>query len=365
MCPGAVRAMSEVGRNAASVDKLHENWYVACTLSELRRRSVFAAKILGLGIVVFRRSDGSVSALLDQCLHRGTALSGGRIRHDCLECPYHGWRYDGDGRVVLIPSEDGNDSNARPREFTQRSFPVREAYGLIWVFVGDGEPDTSQIFDMPFWRSPDWVTYYMVSQFQGSVGMLAQNFMDVPHTVHVHDTIFRKSPAKRIGSTVSLQPASVEVAYHEADDTIGMMPWLTNPDGLPLVHTDKFFAPNVTRCDYHWGQESGFVITSQITPADPHNCRVYTLISYRFPRSRWIARLLKPFIHLYTRIVLEQDIRIMRVNTRGLGNAPDFRARSVKADVVHVGIDRVIDAARTGKPIDERHLGDRSVEFYL
>lgn len=349
----------------SAAGKLTENWYVACTVSQLRRRAVRSTKILGLGVAVFRRSDGSIAALLDQCLHRGTALSGGRIRDDCLVCPYHGWRYDGAGCVVLIPSEDGDQPPDKPREFSQRSFPVHEAHGLVWVYMGEREPDASRIFEMPFWRHQDWVSYYMVSTFSGTVSALAQNFMDVPHTVHVHDTIFRKSPAKLIHSTVSLKPRSVEVQYHEDDDSIGMVPWLTNPNDRALVHTDKFFAPNITRCDYHWGEESGFIITSQITPIDARNSRVYTLISYRFPWPQWVARVLKPVIHLYTRIVLEQDIRIMSVNRRGLENSPDYRARSVRADRVHIGIERVIEAARTGAPIADEYLGDHPVEFHL
>lgn len=357
--------MSATTQITAEAGMLTEHWYVAGTAERLRRKGLMSAKIFGLGIVVFRRRDDSIAALLDQCLHRGTALSGGRLRDDCIECPYHGWRYDGDGRVVLIPSEDGDTLPDQPRDFAQRAFSVVESHGLIWVYMGNNEPDASDIFEMPFHGDSGWVTYYMVSNFEGTVSALAQNFMDVPHTVHVHDTIFRSSPKKEIRSTVSLRPASVEVEYHEEDDSIGMMPWLTNPKRQPLVHTDKFFAPNVTRCDYHWGEESGFVITSQITPKDAHSCQVFTLISYRFPWPLWIARLLRPLIHLYTRIVLEQDIRIMRVNQRGIGNAPDYRARSVKADRVHVGIERVIAAAQSGTPIPDDYLGDHPVDFYL
>ncbi len=348
-----------------AANQLSENWYVACTAQELRKRKLLSTRILGLGIAVFRRSDGSLAALLDQCLHRGTALSGGHISDDCIVCPYHGWRYDGTGRVVQIPSEDGSGPDETKRDLRLQSFPAREASGLIWIYLGNAAPDATRIFKMPFWEDPEWVTYYMVSRFDGTVGALAQNFMDVPHTVHVHESIFRKSPSKVISSTVSLKPASVEVEYHDSGDSIGMMPWLTNPRKRPLVHTDKFFIPNVTRCDYHWGEESGFVITSQITPISERECKVYTLISYRFPWPQWIARVLRPVIHLYTRIVLEQDIRIMRVNRRGLDNAPDFRARSVRADLVHVGIERLIESARSGEPVSEQHLGDRSIEFHL
>ena len=344
---------------------LRESWYVACTAAELKRKRIVRARILGLGLVVYRCRDGGLAALLDQCLHRGTMLSAGRLDDDCLVCPYHGWRYDRDGRVVHIPSQDGRQLPATPHPWQQRAFAVREDYGLIWVYPGDDDPERTKPFAMPHWRERPWTTYYMLSRFSGSVGALAQNFMDVPHTVFVHDTIFRRKTDRIMRSTVDTGKRSVEVTYHETDDAIGMMPFLTNPKRLPLVHTDRFFAPNVTRCDYLWGEDSGFVITSQITPESDRTCRVYTLISYRFPWPAWIGRCLSPLIHAYTRIVLGQDIRIMQKNAAGLDNAPDHRNRNVRADLVHVGIERVIESMRTGEALPERYLGSRDVEFYV
>ena len=348
-----------------SAGELKNSWYVACTSAEIRRRRIVASRILGLGIAVYRRRDGEVAALLDQCLHRGTALSGGRVIDDCLVCPYHGWRYDGEGQLLHVPSQDGRHLPSSPHPYRLRSFVAKEAYGLVWVYLGDQVPASDDIFAMPFWREAPWTNYYMVSRFSGSVGALAQNFMDVPHTVYVHDKVFRKQTDKIMRSTVETKPASVEVTYHDSDDAIGMWPLLTNPNNKPLVHTDKFFAPNITRCDYHWGDESGFVITSQITPEDDRSCRVYTLISYRFPYPDWLGRCLRPIIHAYTRFVLQQDIRIMQKNMAGLDNAPRAGHRNVKADLVHVGIDRVIEARRSGQPIPEKHLGSRPIEFYI
>ena len=355
------------GRQLAweSAGALKEGWYVACTSSELRRRKIVGARILGLGIVVYRRNNGSVAALVDQCLHRGTMLSAGRLIDDCLVCPYHGWRYDGNGHLIHVPSQDGRRLPDKPHPYRLRSFAACEAYGLIWVYAGDEDPDQTQIFPMPYWEQRPWTTYYMVSKFAGTVSALAQNFMDVPHTVYVHDKIFRKKTDRIMRSTVETKPTSVEVTYHDSDDSIGMWPLLTNPKKQPLVHTDKFFAPNITRCDYHWGDDSGFVITSQITPEDGRSCRVYTLISYRFPWPDWVGRCLSPVIHAYTRTVLGQDIRIMRKNLAGLDNAPEHGNRNVRADLVHVGIERVIESVRSGNPISENQLGSSPVEFYI
>nr|WKF57864.1 Toluene-4-sulfonate monooxygenase system iron-sulfur subunit TsaM1 [Paraburkholderia busanensis] len=346
---------------------MHEQWFVACTQRELRRGKPLGVKILGLGIVLFRRANGEVAALIDQCVHRGTRLSAGKLADDCLVCPYHGWRYDGDGQVVHIPTIDGVKPAAAPSDypFKQRSLPVREHDSLIWVFLGEGDADAKPIFRMPFYDQAPWQSYFMVNTFDGDIGMLAQNFMDVPHTVFVHDGIFRSSRGSAMEASVALKADSVEVTYHDEQDKIGMMDWLTNPDREPLVHTDRFFAPNVTRCDYLWGSRSGFLIVSQITPIDDRRSHVYTYIAYRFRLPRWVLRAIRPLLHLYTHIVIQQDVRIMRAHRQGLDNAPGFEPHNVRADVVHVGIERLLAAVRRGETLPEAQRGEKLMKFEI
>ncbi|HTP14830.1 MAG TPA: Rieske 2Fe-2S domain-containing protein, partial [Streptosporangiaceae bacterium] len=61
------------------------------------------ADLLGEPLVLWRGRDGSLRVLSDLCVHRGTALSLGRIDGGELVCAYHGWRYAADGRCVAIP----------------------------------------------------------------------------------------------------------------------------------------------------------------------------------------------------------------------------------------------------------------------
>src|SRR5579862_390747 len=86
--------------------------------------------LLGERVVVVRLAGG-VSAFRDLCVHRGSALSVGRvIDGDRLECRYHGWTYDKDGACVRIPSRPG--MNIPPRARAQR-YDAAEHAGLIWV----------------------------------------------------------------------------------------------------------------------------------------------------------------------------------------------------------------------------------------
>ncbi|WP_164651591.1 Rieske 2Fe-2S domain-containing protein, partial [Pseudomonas viridiflava] len=120
--------------NPTPHDATLEHWYVACTARELKSKP-HRATILGLNIVLFRQKSGHVVALLDQCVHRGTRLSAGKVADDCLECPYHGWRYDAQGHVVHIPSVDADKASPRSPgyHYRHRHFAVCEQDGLVWV----------------------------------------------------------------------------------------------------------------------------------------------------------------------------------------------------------------------------------------
>src|SRR5688500_8706454 len=66
--------------------------------------------LLGVPIGLGRDTGGVTHALHDLCAHRGTALSLGSVANDEIECPYHGWRFAGDGRCTRIPQLDPSHS---------------------------------------------------------------------------------------------------------------------------------------------------------------------------------------------------------------------------------------------------------------
>ena len=72
---------------------------------------------------------------LDRCSHRLAPLSEGRVAKGCLECPYHGWSFDGAGQCVRVPQqEDGTTYNAR--RAAVMVLPCVERQGIIWAWAG-------------------------------------------------------------------------------------------------------------------------------------------------------------------------------------------------------------------------------------
>ena len=327
-------------------------WYAACRSDELPAGRPRTSTVLGVRLALWRRPDGSPAAVLDRCLHRNARLSAGDVFDGCLGCPYHGWTYDGDGRLVGVPSLPPGEA---PPALSLPTYPVREQHGLVWVWVGDRDPadlaDRTP-FPMPHWGEPGWGAYYMTTRFANGVTNLVENFMDVPHTVYVHRGWFRSPRRRPIPTRVERTRDSVLVTYEQPRDAIGFTDLLMNPRGLPLTHTDKFYLPNTTRVDYLWGEERdprarAFVITSTCTPVGEHDTLVYTLISYKLGPFNHLARLWLP---PYTRRVITQDVEIMANQGESLRHhgPPDFH--DTPADKIHEHIEALRAWAERGRP---------------
>lgn len=90
-------------------------------------------------LVLFREADGRCRALVDRCAHRRAALSGGRLTDQfVIECPYHGWRYNGaTGACVAIPNLRADEKI--PKNYRVQSFETLERDGFIQILMGTGD----------------------------------------------------------------------------------------------------------------------------------------------------------------------------------------------------------------------------------
>lgn len=346
---------------------LSEAWYAAAQSREVSDRRPLAVTLLGERVVLWRDASGEARAHLDRCLHRNALLSAGAIIDGCLACPYHGWMYDDSGRCVHVPSL-GVDAKP-PAALKLERFEVIERDGLVWLWMGYGEP-RGEPFSMPHHREPGWRSYYMKTRFENEVTHLVENFMDVPHTVFVHSGWFRSPARKRVKCLVERSASHVCVTYLDPDDTIGdnhgLAGRMLNPKRLPLTHTDQFFLPNTTRVDYVWGdEERAFVITSTCSPINERETEVYTLISYKLSSGRWLDPLgwiADRVLPWYTRRVIEQDVEIMKVQRAALDHHGAPRFHETEADLPHLHIEALRAWAERGDP---EPLPERSDEIEM
>ena len=161
-------------------------WYVAEWSATVKDKPV-KARLLGQNFVLFRNKKGKVSCLSDICIHRGGSLSNGWTSdRDCVACPYHGWEFDGEGKVQFIPSRgEGADVPDRARI---DAYPTQERNGMIWVFMGD-LPESERYPIPPFPEFDDrenWRPVETEFTWNADVNRVVENGIDIAHTSFVH-----------------------------------------------------------------------------------------------------------------------------------------------------------------------------------
>ncbi len=161
-------------------------WYPALLGKELDDKPQ-KVRMIGQDFVVFRDSQGQAHCLANTCSHRGGSLAGGKVKGDCIECPYHGWQFDGEGRCHRVPSL-GPDAKIPARSRVD-AYPVVEKYGLVFAFLGDlpesERPPMMEIpeFDDDGWRTT-WLTFDVDYNYERSI----ENGLDPAHNEFVHPT---------------------------------------------------------------------------------------------------------------------------------------------------------------------------------
>ena len=335
-------------------------WYVAAESSSLHERPL-RRTLLGEDLVLWRAADGRPVAMPDRCIHRCARLSSGAVRDGLLRCRYHGWGYDGDGRVALIPAEGGPPAGGR--ELRSPPFDTREQDGYVYVrlapptAVSGNEPP----FPMPHWSEPGWGHVRLVNRFAAAVDDCIENYIDIPHTAFVHDRIFRSSRGERITATVKRADGRVRVTYHGERGNLGFWRWFLNPTGAPVEHEDNFHQPNVTCVRYALANGYRFIITSQSVPESAGCTLVYTDLTYRFGRFTRVAR---PFVRRAGQAVIDQDLDILAEQGEVVAqHGRDYRFSA--PDRIHRCVDEIRAAIARGE--DGRALPAQrfDIAFYV
>ena len=290
---------------------LTDFWYIAAETRELRAKPVRRV-LFGRPLVLFRDARGKAAALLDRCAHRNVALSEGKVSADgCIECPYHGWRYDPSGACTAIPSL--GESGRLPASVRVPSFAVRERDGYLWVWGTENAEPSTEPFAFPHQDEPGWTHFRMKTRFAAGVEACIENFLDCPHTVYVHKGWFRSPDARALTAVVRRTSNEVEVEFKGEPISESVVSRLLFPKGKELRHTDRFLMPNLSRVDYDFGPGRHFIITSQCTPVGERETEVYTVINYQFgawgPLVRW-------FFEPLSRKIIRQDVDILQAQHR-------------------------------------------------
>jgi nitrite reductase/ring-hydroxylating ferredoxin subunit len=92
---------------------------------------------MGVSVVLTRDAKGKAHAFLNYCRHRGAEVARGCGKASRLVCPYHGWVYDLNGKLLSMPLASRNTNFDHERHGLVE-LPSEERHGLIWVILTPG-----------------------------------------------------------------------------------------------------------------------------------------------------------------------------------------------------------------------------------
>ncbi|CAL8128521.1 unnamed protein product [Orchesella dallaii] len=150
-------------------------WFEILESDELKRNSVREVNALGLNLVAWRGVSGKCYVADAYCPHLGAHLGvGGKVAKECIECPFHGWKFDVPPFVKL------------------KTWPVHESFGFIYIWYHAEN-------EKPLWR-PDIVAevesghwkYRGRSEFRVAchIQEIPENGPDSAHLNVVHSSPF-------------------------------------------------------------------------------------------------------------------------------------------------------------------------------
>ncbi|MFB7241817.1 Rieske (2Fe-2S) protein [Streptomyces populi] len=303
--PGPVTDLRRVGISP-------DHWYPVATSRKVRRNRTFATVFAGERIVLYRGRGGVVHALEDRCAHRQVPLSMGVVEGDVLRCCYHAWAYRGDGRVSQIPYLP-KGCERPPRGV--RSYPVREAYGLVFVFPGD--PALAEEAPFPFlpeYHSAGHRTMTFSRTVRCHYSFMHENLLDMNHQF-LHRSVLGRIRPELLGYDTGPRHVEARYLFVPAGGRKDRGAGLLSAEGFggqdrPDVITIRTEYPYQTLRDVPEGGELPvFSLWAAYVPEDAEQRinHAYGLLTIAKPSVPGALHLAWPLIRRFTERVFAQD----------------------------------------------------------
>lgn len=141
----------------------YKTWQPVGRVDQVRRAGdYFACEVVGQPLVISRGTDGRLRGFYNVCMHRAGPVAIGQGNRKSLQCKYHGWTYDLEGRLMKAPEFEGVKNwnredvclaSVRVEEWGPWVFvnldphaaPMSETYGLIQAEILGKGFDLSQM----------------------------------------------------------------------------------------------------------------------------------------------------------------------------------------------------------------------------
>jgi 3-ketosteroid 9alpha-monooxygenase subunit A len=167
-------------------DRYARGWHCLGPVKDFLDGKPHGIEIFGTMLVVFADSHGELKVLDGYCRHMGGNLSQGTIKGDEVACPFHDWRWGGDGKCKLVPYAKRTPRLARTRAWET---DVRGGLLFVWHDV-EGNPPTPEVRipEIPEFADDDWTDWrWNTLLIEGSnCREIIDNVTDMAHFFYIH-----------------------------------------------------------------------------------------------------------------------------------------------------------------------------------
>jgi len=169
-------------------------WHVVAHVEQLALpRDFVTVTVGGAPIMIVRHDDGSLRAFHNLCRHRGMVMldgTGGALEE--IECSYHGWRYDLEGALTVVPQRRAQFPDLDTTACALLRASVGEWEGMVFVNPSpDAAPLRDALGDLPGHigsHRPGQLTLVGVADVPAACNwkLLVENHVDVYHLWYLH-----------------------------------------------------------------------------------------------------------------------------------------------------------------------------------
>lgn len=263
--------IARVGPGTPAGDTLRKYWLPVGLSSEISSDAPKLVRWLGEELLLLRDEFGRVGLTEPNCPHRGTSLDYGWIEAGGIRCCYHGWVFDVTGRCLEQPGEPA-DSNFKDK-IRLKAYPVRELGGMIWAYLGPGEPP--ELPNYHFLVRDDgertFTSYIRECNYMQQV----ENALDPVHATILHGRAVHGLPAA---------PEWMETPDFNVTMTETMAYYVARrkgPQAGTEWHREVAYVPPIMVV-HHGGTLPGDPLAEMVDvawrmPIDDHNTRTFTL----------------------------------------------------------------------------------------
>jgi 3-ketosteroid 9alpha-monooxygenase subunit A len=161
-------------------------WHCLGLAEPFRDGEPHAIEAFGTKLVVFATGDGKLNVLDAYCRHMGGDLSQGTVKGEAIACPFHDWRWSGNGKCVQIPYAKRIPLRARTRSWLTLE---RNKQLFVWHDPeGNPPPDDVVIPETKGASSEEWSDWTWDSvKIEGSnCREIIDNMVDMAHFFYIH-----------------------------------------------------------------------------------------------------------------------------------------------------------------------------------